>query len=241
MASSEENDKLDPGPCEYKAVAGEGRKRRAEVLEEDVDRNRPRAKTLFRDIGSAAGELEGAAYAILQEVGDLKCEELVAKQEAASESDSKHLHLSSSDSEVEPPSRKDEEASDAGVWRKNFEGAFDSENEVEPAEVKGNSSSRSNVIAPEEPVVFAAPLLDRFPSIEGDEEDGEEQLHDGEEQLQGENVNIRSVVHEEAGGIAGGEGEEVEVDEGWSRASSEPDQVWYRRFSSRGVLFSSST
>ena len=36
------------------------------------------------------------------------------------------------------------------------------------------------MIAPEEPVVFAAPLLDRFPSIEGDEEDGEEQLHDGE-------------------------------------------------------------
>ena len=150
-------------------------------------------KLFFRDIGSAAGELEGAAYAILQEVGDSKYEELVAKQEAASESDSKHLHLSSSDSEVEPPSRKDEEASDAGVWRKNFEGAFDSENEVEPAEVKGNSSSRSNVIAPEEPVVFAAPLLDRFPSIEGDEEDGEEQLHDGEEQLQGENENIRSV------------------------------------------------
>ena len=59
--------------------------------------------------------------------------------------------------------------------------------------------------------------------------------------MQGENENVRSVVYEEAGGIAGGEGEEVEVDEGWSRASSEPDQVWYRRFSSRGVLFTSST
>ena len=32
--------------------------------------------------------------------------------------------------------------------------------------------------------------------------------------MQGENENVRSVVYEEAGGIAGGEGEEVEVDRG---------------------------
>ena len=69
MTGCEENDKLDTCPSEDEAVVREGRKRRAKVLEEDVDRNRPRAKTLFRDIGSAAGELEGAAYAILQEVG----------------------------------------------------------------------------------------------------------------------------------------------------------------------------
>ena len=57
MAGSEENDKLDPSLCEDDAVAKEGRKRRAEVQEEDVDGNRSRAKTLFRHIGSAAGEL----------------------------------------------------------------------------------------------------------------------------------------------------------------------------------------
>ena len=55
MAGSEENDKLDPSLCEDDAVAKEGRKRRAEVQEEDVDGNRSRAKTLFRHIGSAAG------------------------------------------------------------------------------------------------------------------------------------------------------------------------------------------
>ena len=154
-----------------------------EIAEEDVDGNRSRAKTLFRHIGSAADELEIAACAILQEVEDSKYEELVAKQEAASESDSRHLRLSSSDSEVEPPSRNDEEASDAGVYENNFKGALESENEVEPAEVRGNSSSRLNVVGPEEQVVFAAPLLNRFPSIEGDEEDGEEQL-------QGETENV---------------------------------------------------
>ena len=168
-----------------------------------------------------------AACAILQEVEDSKYEELVAKQEAASESDSRHLRLSSSDSEVEPPSRNDEEASDAGVSENNCEGALESENEVEPAEVRGNSSSRSNVVGPEEQVVFAAPLLNRFPSIEGDEEDGEEQLQDGEEQFQGENENDRSVVHEEAGDCRRWLKVD-EVDEGWLRVSSEPDQFWYR-------------
>ena len=226
MAGSEENE-LDTSPCEDEVVVKEGRKRRAEVQEEDVDGNRSRAKTLFRHIGSAADELEISACAILQEVEDSKYEELVAKQEAASESDSRHLRLSSSDSEVEPPSRNDEEASDAGVSENNCEGALESENEVEPAEVRGNSSSSSNVVGPEEQVVFAAPLLNRFPSIEGDEEDGEEQLQDGEEQLQGENENDRSVVHEEAGDCRRWLKVD-EVDEGWSRVSSEPDQVWYR-------------
>jgi len=206
MAGSEENDKLDPSPCEDEAVAEEGRKRRAEVVEEDVDGNRSRAKTLCRHIGRAAGDLE-----ILQEVGNSKYEELVAKQEAASNSDPRHLRLSSSDNEVELPSRKDEEALDVVVSKDNCGRALESENEVEPAAVRGNSSNRSNVVGPEEQVVFAAPLLNRFPSIDGDEEDGEEQL-------QGENGNARTrrVVHGE-----------VWVDEGWPRASSEPDEVWY--------------
>ena len=47
MAGSEENDKLDPSPCEDEAVVKEGRKRRAEVLEEDVDGNRSRAKNVL--------------------------------------------------------------------------------------------------------------------------------------------------------------------------------------------------
>ena len=51
MAGNEETDKLNLSPCEDK----EGRKRRAEVLEEDVDGNRSRAKKCFRHIGSAAG------------------------------------------------------------------------------------------------------------------------------------------------------------------------------------------
>ena len=55
MAGNEKNDKLDPSPCEDEAVVKEGRKRRAEVLEEDVDGNRSRAKNVFRHIGSAAG------------------------------------------------------------------------------------------------------------------------------------------------------------------------------------------
>ena len=80
MAGSEENDKLDPSPCEEEVVVKEGRKRRAEVQEEDVDGNRSRAKTLFRHIGSAAGELEFPAYAILQEVGDSKYEELFSSK-----------------------------------------------------------------------------------------------------------------------------------------------------------------
>ena len=54
MAGSEENE-LDTSPCEDEVVVKEGRKRRAEVQEEDVDGNRSRAKTLFRHIGSAAG------------------------------------------------------------------------------------------------------------------------------------------------------------------------------------------
>ena len=80
MAGSEENDKLDPSLCEDDAVAKEGRKRRAEVQEEDIDGNRSRAKTLFRHIGSAAGALEFPAYAILQEVGDSKYEELFSSK-----------------------------------------------------------------------------------------------------------------------------------------------------------------
>ena len=45
---------MDPSPCEDEAAVKEGRKRRAEVLEEDVDGNRSRAKNVFRHIGSAA-------------------------------------------------------------------------------------------------------------------------------------------------------------------------------------------
>ena len=123
MEGNVEDGKMDPSRCEDEAVAKESMKRGAdEGQEEDVDGNRSRAKTLF---GSAAGELEVAACAILQEVEDSKYEELVAKQEAASESDSRHLRLSSSDSEVEPPSRNDEEASDAGVYENNCEGALE--------------------------------------------------------------------------------------------------------------------
>ena len=51
MAENEEKDKLNLSPCEDK----EGRKRRAEVLEEDVDGNRSRAKNVYQHIGSAAG------------------------------------------------------------------------------------------------------------------------------------------------------------------------------------------
>ena len=47
MAGSEENDKLDPSPCENEVVVEERRKRRAEVLEEDVDGNRSRAKNVL--------------------------------------------------------------------------------------------------------------------------------------------------------------------------------------------------
>ena len=81
---------------------------------------------------------------------------------------------------------------------------------------------RSDAVGPEEQVVFVAPLLNRFPSI-----DGVEVEEDGEEQLQG--GNAPGVVHEEAAAeIADDEDEEVGVGERWSRASSEPDQVWYR-------------
>ena len=55
MTGSEENDKLDPSPSEDEAVVKEGRNQRAKVLEEDVDENRSRTKTVFRHIGSAAG------------------------------------------------------------------------------------------------------------------------------------------------------------------------------------------
>ena len=48
MAGNEKNDKLDPSPCEDEAAVKEGRKRRAEILEEDVDGNRSRAKNVFR-------------------------------------------------------------------------------------------------------------------------------------------------------------------------------------------------
>ena len=89
------------------------------------------------------------------------------------------------------------------------------------------------MFGPEEQVVFAAPLLNRFPSIEGDEEDGEEQLQDGEEQLQGENENDRSVVHEEERDCRRWLKVD-EVDEGWSR-------VRFGTGESLGVLFSSST
>ena len=47
MAGNEENDKLDLSLCEDEAVVKEGRKWRAEVLEEDVDGNRSRAKKCF--------------------------------------------------------------------------------------------------------------------------------------------------------------------------------------------------
>ena len=46
---------MDPSPCEDEAAVKEGRKRRAEVLEVDVDGNRSRARKVFRHIGSAAG------------------------------------------------------------------------------------------------------------------------------------------------------------------------------------------
>ena len=82
---------------------------------------------------------------------------------------------------------------------------------------------RSDAVGPEEQVVFVAPLLNRFPSI-----DGVEVEEDGEEQLQGEAENAPRVVHEEAAEIVDDEDEEVGVGERWSRASSEPDQVWYR-------------
>ena len=75
------DEKLDLSRCEDEAVAKERMKRRAgEGQEEDVDGNRSRAKTLFRHIGSAAGELEFPAYAILQEVGDSKYEELFSSK-----------------------------------------------------------------------------------------------------------------------------------------------------------------
>ena len=44
MAGSEENE-LDTSPCEDEVVVKEGRKRRAEVQEEDVDGNRSRLLT----------------------------------------------------------------------------------------------------------------------------------------------------------------------------------------------------
>ena len=200
-------------------------KRRAdEGQEEDVDGNRSRVKTPRREFVNAAGELEVASCATLPEDERSKDGEKVAKKENVCDNEffrdaprtSRPLHLNSSGSEVEPPSQSDEEALGPGVLGGSCEGVLGPGNDIAPAEVGG---SRSDAAGPEEQVVFAAPLLNRFPSIDGDEEDGEEQLQGG---------NAPGVAHEEAAEIADDEDEEVGVGERWSRASSEPDQVWYR-------------
>ena len=220
--------KLDPSRCEDEAVVKERMKRGAdEGQEEDVDGNRSRAKTPRREIVNAAGELEVASCATLPKVERSKNGELVAKKENVCDNESvrdaprtsRPLHLNSSGSEVETPSQSDEEALGPGVLGSSCEGVLEPEKDIEPAEVEG---SRSNAVGLEEQeVVFVAPLLNRFPSIDGDEEDGEEQL-------QGEAENAPGVVQEAAAEIADDEDEEVGVGERWSRASSEPDQVWYR-------------
>ena len=128
------------------------------------------------------------------------------------------LNLNTSGNEVRPPSQSDEEALSPGVQGDSCDELLKPENNTEPAEVGG---SRSDAVGPEEQVVFVAPLLNRFPSIDGDEEDGQEQLR-------GEAEIAPRVVHAEAAEIADDEDEEVGVGERWSRASSEPDQVWYR-------------
>jgi len=224
MEGNVEDEKLDPSRCEDEAVAKERMKRRAdEGQEEDVVGNRSRTKTPRREIVSGAGELEVASCATLPEVERSQDGELVAKKEKVCDNEffpdapttSRPLHLNSSGSEVEPPSQSDEEALGPGVLGGSCEGVLEPGNDIAPAEVGG---SRSDAAGPEEQVVFAAPLLNRFPSIDGDEEDGEEQLQGG---------NAPGVAHEEAAEIADDEDEEVGVGERWSRASSEPDQVWY--------------
>ena len=50
MAGSEENE-LDTSPCEDEVVVKEGRKRRAEVQEEDVDENGQEQKLFFATLG----------------------------------------------------------------------------------------------------------------------------------------------------------------------------------------------
>jgi len=219
MVGNVEDEKLDPSRCEDEAVAKERMKRGAdEGQEEDVDGNRSRAKTPRREIVNAAGELEDACCATLPEVERSKDGELVAKKGNACDNEfardaprtSRPLHLNSSGTEVETPSQSDEEALGPGVLGGSCEGDLEPGNDIAPAEVGG---SRSDAVGLEEQeVVFVAPLLNRFPSIDGDEEDGEEQL-------QGDAEN--------APGVADDEDEEVGVGERWSRASSEPDQVWY--------------
>jgi len=222
MEGNVEDEKLDPSRCEDEAVAKERVKRRAdEGQEEDDVGNRSRTKTPRREIVSGASELEVASCATLPEVERSKDGEIVAKKENVCDNEffrdaprtSRPLHLNSSGSEVEPPSQSDE---GPGVLGGSCEGVLEPGNDIAPAEVGG---SRSDAVGPEEQqVVFVAPLLNRFPSIDGDEEDGEEQLQGG---------NALGVVHEEAAEIADDEDEEVGVGERWSRASSEPDQVWY--------------
>jgi len=228
MEGNVEDEKLDPSRCEDEAVVKERMKRRAdEGQEEDVDGNRSRVKTPRREIVNAAGELEVASCATLPEVGRSKGGDLVAKKGNACDNEfardaprtSRPLHLNSSGSEVEPPSQSDEEALGPGVLGGSCEGYFEPGNDIAPAEVGGSRSDAAGL--EEQEVVFVAPLLNRFPSIDGDEEDGEEQL-------QGEAENAPGVAHEEAAAeIADDEDEEVGVGERWSRASSEPDQVWY--------------
>jgi len=224
MEGNVEDVKLDPSRCEDEAVAKGRMKRRAdEGQEEDVDGNQSRAKTR-REIVSDAGELEVASCATLQVVERSKDGELVAKNGNACDNEffrdaprtSRPLHLNSSGSEVEPPSQSDEEALGPGVLGGSCQGVLEPGNDIAPAEVGG---SRSDAVGLEEQVVFVAPLLNRFPSIDGDEEDGEAQSQGG---------NAPGVLHEEvAAEIADDEDEEVGVGERWSRASSEPDQVWY--------------
>jgi len=225
MVGNVEDEKLDPSRCEDEGVAKERMKRRAdEGQEEDVVGNRSRTKTPRREIVSSASELEVASCTTLPEVERSKDGEIVAKKENVCDNEfardaprtSRPLHLNSSGSEVEPPSQSDEEALGPGVLGGSCEGVLEPGNDIAPAEVGG---SRSDAVGPEEQqVVFVAPLLNRFPSIDGDEEDGEEQLQGG---------NAPRVAHEEAAEIVDDEDEEVGVGERWSRASSEPDQVWY--------------
>ena len=225
MEGNVEDEKLDPSRCEDEAVAKEGMKRRAdEGQEEDVDGNRSRTKTPRREIVNAAGDLEVASCATLPEVVRSKDGGLVAKKENACDDGftrdaprtSRPLHLNSSESEVETPSQSNEEALGPDVLGGSCEGVLEPGNDNEPAVVGG---SRSDAAGPEEQVVFVAPLLNMFPSIDGDEDDEELQLQGG---------NALGVVHMEAAEVADDEDEEVVVGERWSRASSEPDQVWYR-------------
>merc|ERR1719494_1162411 len=174
-------------------------KRRAdEGQEEDVDGNRSRVKTSRREIVNAAGELEVASCATLPEVERSKDGEKVAKKGNACDNEfardaprtSRPLHLNSSGSEVEPPSQSDEEALGPGVLGGICEGVLEPGNDIAPAEVGG---SRSDAAGLEEQVVFVAPLLNRFPSIDGNEEDAEAQSQGG---------NAPGVLHEEVAEVA---------------------------------------